>query len=223
MWPQAAREAGSRLLFLSTDYVFDGSKGSPYQTSDARNPTSVYGESKARAEERLLEILPEVCIARTSWLFGHGGKCFPATILKLASTRPEISVVNDQRGSPTFTRDLAAALVRTLPRGRSRHRARHQFRQLHVVRVCHRNRARVRDAGRGQTRDHSRIPAPSAAARLLRSVARQPARLQHPHAGMAGCIAALSRERSRCFCFRRPVEPAPFLDHLENAQNSSRA
>jgi dTDP-4-dehydrorhamnose reductase len=108
---QAAREAGSRLLFVSTDYVFDGSKRSPYETSDPRNPTSVYGESKARAEERLLEILPEVCIARTSWLFGHGGKCFPATILKLASTRPEISVVNDQRGSPTFTRDLASVLV----------------------------------------------------------------------------------------------------------------
>ncbi len=109
---EAAREAGSRLLFVSTDYVFDGSKRSPYQTSDARNPASVYGESKARAEERLLEILPEVCIARTSWLFGHGGKCFPATSLKLASTRPEISVVNDQRGSPTFTGDLASALVR---------------------------------------------------------------------------------------------------------------
>jgi dTDP-4-dehydrorhamnose reductase len=107
----AAREAGSRLMFLSTDYVFDGSKRSPYEISDVRNPASVYGESKACAEERLLEILPEVCIARTSWLFGHGGKCFPATILKLASTRPEISVVNDQRGSPTFTRDLASALV----------------------------------------------------------------------------------------------------------------
>jgi dTDP-4-dehydrorhamnose reductase len=107
----SAREAGSRLIFLSTDYVFDGSKRSPYQTTDARKPINVYGESKARAEERLLEILPEVCIARTSWLFGHGGKCFPATILKLASTRPVISVVNDQRGSPTFTRDLAAALV----------------------------------------------------------------------------------------------------------------
>jgi dTDP-4-dehydrorhamnose reductase len=107
---EAAREAGSRLMFLSTDYVFDGSKRSPYQTSDARKPTSVYGESKARAEERLLEILPEVCIVRTSWLFGHGGRCFPATILKLASTRREISVVNDQRGSPTFARDLASAL-----------------------------------------------------------------------------------------------------------------
>ena len=116
---EAAREAGSRLMFLSTDYVFDGSRGSPYQTTDARKPTSVYGESKACAEERLLEILPEVCIVRTSWLFGHGGKCFPATILKLASTRPEISVVNDQRGSPTFTRDVASALVQ-LCRGSAR-------------------------------------------------------------------------------------------------------
>jgi dTDP-4-dehydrorhamnose reductase len=108
---EVAREAGSRLMFLSTDYVFEGSKGSPYQTTDPRKPINVYGQSKALAEERLLEILPEVCIVRTSWLFGHGGKCFPATILKLASTRPEISVVNDQRGSPTFTRDLASALV----------------------------------------------------------------------------------------------------------------
>jgi len=107
----AAREAGSRLMFLSSDYVFDGSKRLPYETSDNRNPTSVYGASKADAEAQLLEILPEVCIVRTSWLFGHGGKCFPAAILKLASTRSEISVVNDQRGSPTFTCDLASALV----------------------------------------------------------------------------------------------------------------
>jgi len=108
---QAARETGSRLMFLSSDYVFDGTKSSPYETGDPRNPMSVYGETKARAEERLLEMLPEACIVRTSWLFGLGGKCFPATILKLASTRPEISVVNDQRGSPTFTRDLASVLV----------------------------------------------------------------------------------------------------------------
>jgi len=107
----AAHAAGSRLMFLSTDYVFDGTKKSPYETGDLRNPINVYGESKARAEERLLHIIPDVCIVRTSWLFGHGGKCFPATILKLASTRPEISVVNDQRGSPTFNRDLASALV----------------------------------------------------------------------------------------------------------------
>jgi len=108
---QEARETGSRLMFLSTDYVFDGTKKLPYETGDPRNPISVYGETKARAEERLLEMLPEVCIVRTSWLFGRGGKCFPATILQLAQTRPEISVVNDQRGSPTYTRDLASALV----------------------------------------------------------------------------------------------------------------
>jgi len=108
---QAAVEAGSRLMFLSTDYVFDGSKTSPYEIGDHRNPINVYGESKARAEERLLEILPEVCIVRTSWLFGHSGKCFPATILKVAASRPEISVVNDQRGCPTFSCDLAASLV----------------------------------------------------------------------------------------------------------------
>jgi dTDP-4-dehydrorhamnose reductase len=108
---QAAKEFGSRLIFLSTDYVFDGSKGSPYETTDPRNPINVYGETKARAEERLLEILPDICIVRTSWLFGHGGKCFPATILNLASSRPEISVVNDQRGCPTLTDDLASALA----------------------------------------------------------------------------------------------------------------
>ncbi|MFY9561155.1 MAG: dTDP-4-dehydrorhamnose reductase [Terriglobales bacterium] len=108
---EAARESGSRLMFLSTDYVFDGSKRSPYETSDVRNPINVYGESKARAEERLLDALPDVCIVRTSWLFGPGGKCFPDTILKLAASRPEIAVVNDQRGGPTFTVDLASTLA----------------------------------------------------------------------------------------------------------------
>jgi len=107
----AARQAHCRLIFLSTDYVFDGTKGSPYEIDDARNPINVYGDTKAQAEARLLEILPGVCIVRTSWLFGHGGKCFPETILKLASERPQISVVNDQRGSPTFTPDLASALL----------------------------------------------------------------------------------------------------------------
>lgn len=108
---RGAKEVGSRLLFLSTDYVFDGAKKVPYETTDPSNPINVYGESKARAEERLLEILPDVCIVRTSWLFGRGGKCFPTTILKLAAARPEISVVNDQRGSPTLTDDLASAIA----------------------------------------------------------------------------------------------------------------
>src|SRR5207249_4059176 len=109
---RAAKEHGSRLLFLSTDYVFDGSKITPYEVGDPRAPQSVYGRSKAEAEMRLENILPNCCIVRTSWLFGPGGKCFPDTILKLASTRAEIDVVNDQRGSPTYTLDLADAIAK---------------------------------------------------------------------------------------------------------------
>ena len=108
---RAAKQHGSRLLFLSTDYVFDGTKTIPYETNDPRSPSSVYGESKAEAEAQLAEILPDCCIVRTSWLFGPGGKCFPDTILKLAETRPELEVVGDQRGSPTYSIDLARALI----------------------------------------------------------------------------------------------------------------
>lgn len=107
----AAKEAGAQFLFLSSDYVFDGRKTSPYETDDLRNPQSVYGRSKAEAELRLLDVLPDCCIARTSWLFGKGGKCFPDTILKLAASRPELDVVNDQRGCPTYAADLAAAII----------------------------------------------------------------------------------------------------------------
>jgi dTDP-4-dehydrorhamnose reductase len=108
---KAAANVGARLLFVSTDYVFDGKKGTPYEAGDARNPINVYGRSKAEAEEKIIGILPDCCIVRTSWLFGPGGKCFPDTILKLAATRPEIDVVNDQRGCPTYTLDLAQAIV----------------------------------------------------------------------------------------------------------------
>jgi dTDP-4-dehydrorhamnose reductase len=108
----AAREAGARLLFLSSDYVFDGKKTKPYEVGDARNPQSVYGRSKAEAEMALIELLPECCIVRASWLFGTGGKCFPDTILKLAASRPTLDVVNDQRGCPTYVIDLARAIIR---------------------------------------------------------------------------------------------------------------
>jgi dTDP-4-dehydrorhamnose reductase len=107
---EAAKEVGARLLFLSSDYVFDGTKMTPYEIEDVRNPQSVYGRSKAEAEIRLLEVMPHCCIVRTSWLFGIGGKCFPDTILKLAATRPALDVVDDQRGSPTYVVDLARAI-----------------------------------------------------------------------------------------------------------------
>ncbi len=108
---RAAKQRGSRLLFLSTDYVFDGTKTTPYATDDPRAPRSIYGQSKADAEVQLGQILPECCVVRTSWLFGTGGKCFPDTILKLAETRPQLEVVGDQRGSPTYVVDLARAIV----------------------------------------------------------------------------------------------------------------
>ncbi len=107
----AAKEVGARLLFLSSDYVFDGKKATPYEVRDARNPQSVYGRTKAEAELKLLELVPECCIVRTSWLFGTGGKCFPDTILKLAASRPALDVVNDQRGCPTYAIDLARAII----------------------------------------------------------------------------------------------------------------
>jgi len=107
----AATEVGARLLFLSSDYVFDGKKTSPYDTREARNPQSVYGQTKAEAEVKMLELMPACCIVRTSWLFGAGGKCFPDTILKLAASRPALDVVNDQRGCPTYAVDLARAII----------------------------------------------------------------------------------------------------------------
>ena len=108
---EAVAEAGAKLLFLSSDYVFDGKKTSPYEIDNARNPQSVYGRSKAEAEVNLLEMLPECCIVRTSWVFGAGGKCFPDTILRLAASRSSLDVVDDQRGSPTYAVDLSRAII----------------------------------------------------------------------------------------------------------------
>ena len=108
---EAAREVGAKLLFISTDYVFNGKKTTPYEADDPRDPINVYGKTKADAEVGILKILPDACIVRTSWLFGPWGKCFPDTILKLAATRPQVDVVDDQRGSPTYTFDLADAII----------------------------------------------------------------------------------------------------------------
>jgi dTDP-4-dehydrorhamnose reductase len=109
---KAAVNTRAKLLFVSTDYVFDGTKNSPYEVNDPRRPINAYGKSKADAEVKILGLMPDACIVRTSWLFGTGGKCFPDTILKLATSRPEIEVVNDQRGCPTYTFDLADAIIK---------------------------------------------------------------------------------------------------------------
>jgi dTDP-4-dehydrorhamnose reductase len=114
---RAAKQSGARVVFLSTDYVFDGTKRTPYETSDSRAARAVYGKTKAEAEKRILDLMPECCVLRTSWVFGVGGKCFPDTILKLAASRKELEVVDDQRGCPTYTMDLARAIFLLIERG----------------------------------------------------------------------------------------------------------
>jgi dTDP-4-dehydrorhamnose reductase len=107
---RAAEKIAARVFLVSTDYVFDGQGTRPYETSDPIAPINVYGASKAAGEEALEKCSSAWCIGRTSWLFGMHGPSFPEKILKAAETRPELSVVDDQTGSPTYTRDLAAAI-----------------------------------------------------------------------------------------------------------------
>ena len=109
---RVCRKAGARLVHLSTDFVFDGSKGAPYVEDDAPNPESVYGASKLAGEQAILDSgLTAFHILRTAWLYGPGKKNFVATILGLAKTREELKVVADQIGSPTYTLDLAGWIV----------------------------------------------------------------------------------------------------------------
>jgi dTDP-4-dehydrorhamnose reductase len=108
----AAAQAGAWTVHVSTDYVFDGTKTTPYVESDRTDPRSVYGASKLAGELAVAEAAPQAhTIVRTSWLFGAGGPCFPATMLRLAGERDELTVVDDQIGCPTFTGHLAHALV----------------------------------------------------------------------------------------------------------------
>jgi dTDP-4-dehydrorhamnose reductase len=111
----AAREHGATLVHISTDYVFDGCKASPYTEADAPNPLSAYGRSKLLGEEAIAASgLRRFFIVRTSWLYGPGGKNFVETIARLAGEREELRVVADQIGCPTYTGDLAAAVFQLL-------------------------------------------------------------------------------------------------------------
>lgn len=105
-----ARELGAKLCYLSTDYVFDGATNRPYEPEDPVHPLSVYGASKAAGEQAVQENAGHWLIARTSWLFGAARASFPEKILRAAESQPELKVVADQVGSPTYTRDLAAAI-----------------------------------------------------------------------------------------------------------------
>jgi dTDP-4-dehydrorhamnose reductase len=111
---RAVDKAGARLIYLSTDYVFDGRKTSPYVETDKPNPLNAYGRSKLEGERRALACCPNTLIVRSAWLYGAHGKNFVNTIMRLASEQPALRVVADQRGCPTHAGDLAVALARVL-------------------------------------------------------------------------------------------------------------
>ncbi len=108
------KKIGARLLYVSTDYVFDGSKDSSYVEEDLTNPINVYGQSKLLGEKNIQDILSDYLIIRTSWLFGLGGKNFVESILKRGQKGEDLRVVSDQIGAPTNTKDLAVAIVKLL-------------------------------------------------------------------------------------------------------------
>jgi dTDP-4-dehydrorhamnose reductase len=103
--------ASARLVQISTDYVFDGSASTPYTEDHPMNPVSAYGRTKAAGEWAVRSYLADPLIVRTAWLYGRGGGNFPKTMAKLARERDHLTVVDDQVGQPTWTRDLARLII----------------------------------------------------------------------------------------------------------------
>ena len=113
-----AAEMGAAVLFVSTDYVFDGRQREPYREEHPTAPLNAYGRSKEAGEQATRAANDRHLIVRTAWLYGRGGRNFPDAILEKARRGQKLTVVNDQVGSPTWSRDLAAALVRLVASGR---------------------------------------------------------------------------------------------------------
>lgn len=115
----AAKAVGARIIHVSTDYVFDGAKETPYVEADPVNPQSVYGRSKAEGEARVRAEHGDHLILRTAWVYSPFGKNFVQTMLTAAATRDRLAVVDDQRGSPTCALDLADGVLAIVERWRS--------------------------------------------------------------------------------------------------------
>jgi dTDP-4-dehydrorhamnose reductase len=111
----AAKHAGARLIHISTDFIFDGSKSSPYQVEDRPNPQSVYGASKQAGDEAVLSIMSDnVVIIRTAWVYSSHGQNFVKTMLRLMSEREALSIVADQIGTPTWAHGLARMIWKAM-------------------------------------------------------------------------------------------------------------
>jgi dTDP-4-dehydrorhamnose reductase len=115
---KVCREIGAAMMYISTDYVFDGEGTEPFETDCNKAPLSVYGKSKYEGELAVLEHLEKHYIVRISWVFGQNGNNFIKTILRLAETRDELNVIDDQTGSPTYTVDLAVLLCEMIQSGK---------------------------------------------------------------------------------------------------------
>lgn len=116
MLARYAAEAGIPLIHVSTDYVFDGTKGAPYHEADATNPTGVYGATKLAGEQAVLAASPRATVLRTSWVYAADGKNFVLTMLGAAKRLPKLRVVGDQIGCPTNADDLARAILQIADR-----------------------------------------------------------------------------------------------------------
>jgi dTDP-4-dehydrorhamnose reductase len=110
----ACQRCGAAIIYISTDYVFDGAKGEPYWEFDEPNPISVYGQSKLAGERTVQALLNRFYIVRTAWLYAPGGNNFVTKILQLAQERDELAVVTAEVGSPTYAPDLAVAIVQLI-------------------------------------------------------------------------------------------------------------
>lgn len=107
---QAAKQVNAKIIYISTDYVFDGENPDPYQVNEPANPQSIYGQTKYEGE-KLVREYPKHFIVRIAWVFGINGRNFVKTMLRVAEEHTEVSVVDDQIGSPTYTVDLAKFLI----------------------------------------------------------------------------------------------------------------
>ncbi len=113
----ACQETGAALLYVSTDFVFNGEKSLPYTEFDLPDPSGVYGRSKHAGECYVMSLLERFYICRTSWLFGSGGSNFVKNIMRAGRENSEVGVVNDQEGCPTYARDLAVKLLEIIETG----------------------------------------------------------------------------------------------------------
>lgn len=181
-------ELGVPVVYFSTDYVFDGSKGEPYVESDATNPLSVYGSTKLDGEREVRD----GWIVRSSWLFGATGHNFVRTMLRLGAERDEVSVVDDQRGCPTYVGHLAGATpaILDLPYGTYHVAAEGDCTWADFAEAIF-EEAELDCRVRRITTEEMGRPAPRPAYSVLRSEHAGTPRLPHWRDGLRACLAGL--------------------------------